>query len=338
MTKSMLEFDEIAADDALIEAIRAGATADDLPAHDPASPLLLALRDGADAPAGAVATAKPSRLGAVVRHRRSIASVTAACALAIAGVGTAVAGDPTAAFRYVFQQGVDLGSRFGTPADEHAQKPFGGGGVPIGTGTTPVRRGSAAAPVVEHDPTREPFGFEQHTEDWSSPLPDDGLSPFADDDRSTSDTDQGQEMPRDGVPPTIGPHHERPETPDPETPTPETHTYGPQNEDTDDRSEAPPEAGPGEIEPRPQSLTPSPEETSPAEPSPSPSESSPAEPSPTPSETSPTPSEPPSSEPTSPTPSESSEPTSPEPSEPSEPTSSAPTSPSPSPSESSATP
>lgn len=332
MTKSVLEFDEIAADDALIEAVRSGATATDLPSDDPAPSLLLALRDGADEPVEESPAATTGGLGAVVRHRRVFASGVAACILAVAGVGTAVAGDPTAAFSFMFREGVDLGSRFGSPAGEdHALAPVGGGDRlrPLGgENSSPVRQGSAAAPWSDDRGTREPFGYEEHSQTWED-RGSDHLDSFADGDRSTVDTDGDGKLTPDDSWPTGSPEGD-------ERPTPEQQTYGPDSDDSEDDTE---ETGPteeyGPTYTDPTESSPTPTESSPTESSPTPTQTSPTEPSPTPTESSPT-----SPTPTSPSPSSPTE-TSPTTGEPT--SSTAPTSPtqppsSPTPTETSPTP
>ncbi|MDN5854813.1 MAG: hypothetical protein L0K86_18570, partial [Actinomycetia bacterium] len=90
MSGSVLDFDEVAADDALIESLRAGASADELPADDAAVGVLLPLRDGAsvDDEEDRTAVAVPGRavVAGVVAHRRSIA-VSAIVGVVAAGGG-----------------------------------------------------------------------------------------------------------------------------------------------------------------------------------------------------------------------------------------------------------
>lgn len=307
MTRSALEFDEIAADDALIEAIRSGAPATELPSDDPAPALLLALREGADPAAEDEPAPAAGGLGAALPHRRVLASAVAACVLAVAGVGTAVAGDPAAAFSFLFRQGVDLGSRLGSPAGEdRALAPAGGGGhVRPGGGAnhSPVRQGSAAAPWSDDRGTREPFGYEDDSQTWQ----DRGgrnLDPLADRERSTVDTD-GNLLPENASPTASPEEHERP--------TPEGQTYGPDRDDLEDDTDemgpqdeyGPTDTGPSESSPTPRHTsptesTPAPTQTWPTESAPTPTQTSPTE-SPTPTESSPTPSAPTTSTPGEPT-------------------------------------
>lgn len=286
MTDSVLEFDEIAADDALIEAIRSGVTATDVPADDPAASVLIALRDGADLPV-TVPGSDVAALGGLVRRGRLVASGVAACVLVLAGVGTAVAGDPSAAFRFMFHQGVELGSRFGTPAgDDRAQAPLGGGFEARGVAprnSPPVRQGSAAAPWLS-DGTREPsLGYQQEHQDWTQP-DDQDLLPESLDDKSAGDVggSDGHAQPNDS-PPTesTGPGQD-------DQTTPPDDGYGPQSTDPTTPEDEPTTTDTSPTTPETATPTPTPTLTSPT-----PTETSPTSPAPTsPTETSPTPTEP----------------------------------------------
>ena len=178
MSGSVLDFDEVAADDALIESLRAGATADDLPADDAAVGALLSLRDGVDVADGDSAVRKsvtvPARavVTGVVLHRRSIAVSAIAGVLATAGVGTAVAGDPTAAFTYLFRQGVEAGHWLGTPeGDAGAMGHAGRVDPPAAVSSVPVRQGSAATRGSADGHSSGPVGFERGSRYWTVPAP-----------------------------------------------------------------------------------------------------------------------------------------------------------------------
>ncbi|UYM03857.1 hypothetical protein [Solicola gregarius] len=192
MTSDVLDLDDIAADDALIESIRYGAVRDDLPDGDPAVDVLLAVRDGAQAPAAARSVAGRTRRAIatrVVSHRRAIA-VSAIAGIAVTtGVGAAVAGDPTAAFKYVFDRGVEIGSRFGTPGgNSSAAGDVVGRPHAVGMSTPPVRQGAAAAPLGE---SREDtsVGFVRDPDYWLVPTPR-GLEEFVDGESDSSGDDE----------------------------------------------------------------------------------------------------------------------------------------------------
>ena len=175
MSNDVLDLDGIAADDALIESLRAGAGRADLPDDDPAVDLLLAVRDGAQAPAedAPVQAGTPRRLvSGAVAHRRAIAVAVVAGIAATTGFGAAVAGDPAAAFKYIFDRGVDIGSRVGSPGGSSTGA---AGGIvepphAVGMQTTPLRQGSAAAPLSD---TREDtsVGFVRDSDYWIVPTP-----------------------------------------------------------------------------------------------------------------------------------------------------------------------
>lgn len=189
MSNSSLDFDDVAADDALIESLRAGASVDELPSDDAAAALLVSLRDGASAEDEnemRTEVAVPARavVSGVISHRRSIAVTAIVGVLTTAGVGTAVAGDPTAAFSYLFRQGVEFGSRLGTPDSEVGMGAKPGADGPHAStaiSSAPVRKGSAAAPLSDDGQTREPVGFERGSLHWTVPAPRD-LESVSDDD------------------------------------------------------------------------------------------------------------------------------------------------------------
>ncbi|HLR85424.1 MAG TPA: hypothetical protein VK059_10780, partial [Nocardioidaceae bacterium] len=187
MSNSSLDFDDVAADDALIESLRAGASVDELPSDDAAADLLVSLRDGASAEDEVrteVAVPARAAVSGVISHRRSIAVTAIVGVLTTAGVGTAVAGDPTAAFSYLFRQGVEFGSRLGTPDSEvgmGAKPGADGSHASAAISSAPVRKGSAAAPLSDDGQTREPVGFERGSLHWTVPAPGDPES-VADDD------------------------------------------------------------------------------------------------------------------------------------------------------------
>src|SRR5699024_939184 len=88
MSNSSLDFDDVAADDALIESLRAGASVDELPSDDAAADLLVSLRDGASAEDEVrteVAVPARAAVSGVISHRRSIAVTAIVGVLTTAG-------------------------------------------------------------------------------------------------------------------------------------------------------------------------------------------------------------------------------------------------------------
>lgn len=229
MSRPVLDFDEVAADDALIESIRSGADPDELPSGDAGVAVLLSLRDGADEPAGASAPtgvrAAQAVLAGVTSHRRSIAVSVVVGVVATAGVGTAVAGDPTAAFTYVFRHGIEIGSRFGTPggdADAGALDGIDHRHPAVGASSVPVRQGMSAARSSD-DGTRDPVGFERESHFWTVPAPR-GLESISGDRRDSVRND-GRLREVDGYSDTVVDDHpstggpEESESPGPEATT-----------------------------------------------------------------------------------------------------------------------
>ena len=356
MTRPVLDFDDIAADDAMIESVRAGASVDELPGDDPVTGLLVSMRDGADASAAsepasaaaaggsAVVAGGSAVVAGVVSHRRSIAVSVIAGVIVTAGVGTAVAGDPTAAFTYVFRQGVEFGSRLGTPGGGQADPSSLGrvdqGHAGMSRSSTPVRQGSSAARtegnVTDHTgrSARDPMGFEQHSQYWTVPAPR-GLESISGDRRESANGSPDKDnIDRFGdfgvrVDPTTRVPDDESESPGPDSDgTPELNDT---DVDPDESTDPTPDDGPTTLttpppeettSPPPEdgTTTPPPENETTTSPPPEDSTTTPPETtSPPPESTTPPPEEttsPPPEDSTSPSPSTSEPPSSPSPSSP----------------------
>lgn len=300
MTGSVLDFDEIAADDALIEAIRLGADASDVPSDDPAVSLLLACRDGAAAEVEAPEVAEPSLPAPrFLDHRRLLASAVAGCLVVLAGVGTAVAGDPSAAFRFMFDRGVELGSRFGSPAGEENRAQPRIEGLRFADGTHGGTFGqSPLGTTRESDPWAAksgdgPLGFQTVDSRWSIPGTH-SLGTDTMDDRNDARLDATQRSEPSGE---VTPYENSPSDVDGD----------PTDDPTDDASDDDDRSHPSDDTISPESNdSPSPDPTDSESPSPDPTESSDT-PSEEPTESEPTESSStPTSGPTEPEPTESS--------------------------------
>lgn len=246
MTSDLLDLDDIAADDALIESVRSGAVRDDLPKADPAVDILLAVRDGAQAPIvehSADVGSRRTVASRIVSHRRAIAVSVIAGVAVTTGVGAAVAGDPTAAFKYVFDRGVEIGSRFGTPggssssAGELIHRPHA-----VGVSSPAIRQGSAAGPLGD---TRDDasVGFVRDPDYWQVPTPR-SLEEYTDGDSDSSgsdgisttggvvstEADQGDSQDGDG--PVVTTDDPTGDTSGPQEEDPETDGSGPTDDPT----------------------------------------------------------------------------------------------------------
>lgn len=289
MSGPVLDFDEVAADDALIESVRAGAVLDELPRDDAAASVLVSLRDGADVSsreaAPVIAEAGHAVVAGVVSYRRPIAASVVAGVLVTAGVGTAVAGDPTAAFTYIFRQGVEAGSRVGTPGGDVSNDSLGGIRQPtpaVGVSSVPVRQGMSAARSSDDGGDRDPMGFERDRRYWTVPTPR-GLESISDGrtdsvgDADPMDGTHGYGDSQDIDPTTRMPEESESPAPEETTPSPDGNgaqtdpdeTTDPPDEETTDPTDGgtttlvtpPPEEETTTSPPEEDSTTPPPEET-----------------------------------------------------------------------------